>query len=660
MKKRSSEILKYIIVNDKETISIKELAKKYKISEKTLNRDFEEIDDFLKEINIHRLILNEENEVLNFNNDEKEIIDDQLLKLFNTFYIMSSNERIDYIITILLNNKKYVTMNDIADYLYVSRVTIMNDMADVENVLAKYNGVIDTRPGRGIKLVIEENDARILITDILMNTFFESNKEFEITSIFYYKIVSELYKTVNINDINRLLKQAENNSEQKFSSKGFRITLFYLYALANRREIDSQISQMRVTDEKEACATSKDILEYVCTNLGLSIGKEEVIWFDEFIHNKKVFIPSTNVDDYQEIYAVVVNFLYKISEELNVNLYDDYALFKFISLHLYAMSQRLNKGISQKNELKDIIKKEYPTTYKAVLNNINVIEEYFKVKVDDDELSYIVMHLCADLIRRKADNKRLSTMIVCPQGVAAAELLRAQVKQCFNVTVEKTITENHLAEEDNMDVDFIISTVAFSSKKVPIVVVDSILTAEKCDDIQTLMFRLLKEKGNVSGEKQLGIGENVQHLYQVIKPNNILISKEDLSWKKALQVCADRLIDNYETWDGFGGTIIKLVEENGPYIAVQKGLAVAHALCPDKTFNNACSLLVSKEGIHFGNEATDPIHLVFCLSINKSEAYIEIVKDILNIGRNRNYFDQIVNLESPREIYKLIKDYCQE
>lgn len=652
MKKRSSEILKYIIVNDNETISFKELSKKYKISEKTLNRDFEEIDDFLKEISVHRLIFNEENEILNFNNDEKEIINVQLLKLFNTFYVMSSSERIDYIITILLNNKKYVTMNDIADYLYVSRVTIMNDMADVETVLTKYNGVIDTRPGRGIKLVIEEYNARILISDILMNAFFKSNKEFEITSIFYYKIVSELYKTVDINEINRLLKQAENKSELKFSSKGFRITMFYLYALTNRREFDLT----NINKEKKI----NDILEYICTNLELSISNEESIWFDEFIHNKKVFIPSTNVDDYQEIYAVVVNFLYKISEELNVNLYDDYALFKFISLHLYAMSQRLKKGFSQKNELKEIIKKEYPTTYKAVLNNINVIEEYFKVKVDDDELSFIVMHLCADLIRRKADNKCLSTMIVCPEGVAAAELLRAQIKQCFNVSVKKTITENHLAEEDNFDVDFIISTVAFSSKKAPVIVVDSILSAEKCDDIQTLMFRLLKENGNVAGEKQLGIGENVQYLYQVIKPNTILISKEELSWKKALQVCANCLIDNYETWDGFGGTIIKLVEENGPYIAVQKGIAIAHALCPDKTYNNACSLLVSKNGIHFGNKATDPIYLVFCLSINKSEAYIEIVKDILDIGRSRSYIDQIINLENSREIYKLIKDHRQK
>ena len=136
MKKRSSEILKYIIVNDKETISIKELAKKYKISEKTLNRDFEEIDDFLKEINIHRLIFNEENEVLNFNNDEKEIIDDQLLKLFNTFYIMSSNERIDYIITILLNILFSIESNFTFLKYTIDKTIIYNKLPPVNNTPA--------------------------------------------------------------------------------------------------------------------------------------------------------------------------------------------------------------------------------------------------------------------------------------------------------------------------------------------------------------------------------------------------------------------------------------------------------------------------------------------------------------------------------------------
>lgn len=183
-KKRSSEILKYIITNDKAILPFKDLAAKYDISDKTLNRDLLEIDDFLKGMGIHPIMIDDKGNIINYSHAEKEDINNSMLVNFRTYYVMSSDERISFIMTILLNSKDYITMNDIASTLAVSRVTILNDMAEVERVIRIYHGKIDTRPGRGIRLKISEEDARLLIVDILKENFLHQTRNLKLQACF--------------------------------------------------------------------------------------------------------------------------------------------------------------------------------------------------------------------------------------------------------------------------------------------------------------------------------------------------------------------------------------------------------------------------------------------------------------------------------------------
>ena len=218
------------------------------------------------------------------------------------------------------------------------------------------------------------------------------------------------------------------------------------------------------------------------------------------MHDNKVFIPSADLNDYQDMYALVINFLYAVSNALGVNLYDDYALFRFLSLHLSSMAQRIKRKEKVENELREVIRKEYPDVYGAVEDNIDIIEDFFDVRIDDNEIAYIVMHLCADIIRRKSDTKRLDAAVFCPLGVASTELLRAQVKQYFNISVKEVISENHVAEE-MPEVDLVISTVAFNKEECPVIVVNPVLTGTDCDKIQTQIFKILREKDQLKKEE---------------------------------------------------------------------------------------------------------------------------------------------------------------
>ena len=69
----------------------------------------------------------------------------------------------------------------------------------------------------------------------------------------------------------------------------------------------------------------------------------------------------------------------------------------------------------------------------AVEKNLYLIEDFYSIKIDDNETSYIVMHLCADLERRRARNKKLSACIICPESIATGQLLGAQIEKYFNV-----------------------------------------------------------------------------------------------------------------------------------------------------------------------------------------------------------------------------------
>ncbi len=61
-------------------------------------------------------------------------------------------ERNQYILKYILYNNTYIKLEDLANSLYVSKFTILNDIKRIKPILLKYNLILVSKPYYGVKI----------------------------------------------------------------------------------------------------------------------------------------------------------------------------------------------------------------------------------------------------------------------------------------------------------------------------------------------------------------------------------------------------------------------------------------------------------------------------------------------------------------------------
>ena len=84
-----------------------------------------------------------------------------------SFVPNTGEERVYYILVMLLSQVDYIKLEDIADELYVSKYTVTGDLHRVEVLLGEYSLEILRRPNYGIKITGRETDIRNCMAHIL-------------------------------------------------------------------------------------------------------------------------------------------------------------------------------------------------------------------------------------------------------------------------------------------------------------------------------------------------------------------------------------------------------------------------------------------------------------------------------------------------------------
>lgn len=131
MNKRSREILLGLMDLEK-SFRIHELAEKFQVSERTIRNDINDVNDFLEQHELSAIKLGS-NGIL--------LVEDDIELAANLFnqndfytYRLSKEERKVLIEAILIQASGYTTLNNMAELLYVSRATVINDLESVKQI----------------------------------------------------------------------------------------------------------------------------------------------------------------------------------------------------------------------------------------------------------------------------------------------------------------------------------------------------------------------------------------------------------------------------------------------------------------------------------------------------------------------------------------------
>lgn len=676
MRKRSTEILEKLILSNSKSMEVKKLITTYRISLKTLRTDVNEINDFLLEAKMSPTKLNEKEKLILLEKDIMKI-QDRLNHMDTYSYKMSREERQIYIIAELLMSQDYITMQNLAKKLNVSRNTILNDFETVKDYCLAFNVNVLMKSSKGIKIECDQKDRNNLI----MQIFHDLEDDYMEKSFFHQLIQRKLGMKIPLEMIKEDLREYMEQQHMLVSDRVFSYVSIYLFVILNRK-----INKKRRTVEKLTGDTASDnLLNWFADKYEVSINKNDVKDFGRYMkqHDFNISSEQKEINDV-ELYGIIVYFLQMVGEDIECSLQSDTVLIESLLEHIRTLKNWEDYDFEM--PLSDELPIPKEILEKTIEKNSIILERYLGYPLTKEMKESIMIHICAAFVRNLEYLNLLEVLIVCPGSMATGKYLEAQVKNYFDFRVAAVIPSRDVEEFlKSNKIDFVISTVNVRSESVPCVKVQAQLTMNDINAIQNIAF-LLGRKENKSENESRYVEQNfldvmktflekldaskrdeffdevyalmetkIQStgksiLAQMLDPSKIMIKQEKITWEQGILQAADILEKKGCVGSDYGKKAVENVKEYGDYIIISKGIALAHAGKKEAhVYKDGLSLVMCPEGIEFteGNI----VYLVFCFAVAEEKDYLKLFQEIIALGKTQKKMKDILQQKNVVSLY---------
>lgn len=676
MRKRSTEILEKLILSNSKSMEVKKLITTYRISLKTLRTDVNEINDFLLEAKMSPTKLNEKEKLILLEKDIMKI-QDRLNHMDTYSYKMSREERQIYIIAELLMSQDYITMQNLAKKLNVSRNTILNDFETVKDYCLAFNVNVLMKSSKGIKIECDQKDRN----NLLMQIFHDLEDDYMEKSFFHQLIQRKLGMKIPLEMIKEDLREYMEQQHMLVSDRVFSYVSIYLFVILNRK-----INKKRRTVEKLTGDTASDnLLNWFADKYEVSINKNDVKDFGRYMkqHDFNISSEQKEINDV-ELYGIIVYFLQMVGEDIECSLQSDTVLIESLLEHIRTLKNWEDYDFEM--PLSDELPIPKEILEKTIEKNSIILERYLGYPLTKEMKESIMIHICAAFVRNLEYLNLLEVLIVCPGSMATGKYLEAQVKNYFDFRVAAVIPSRDVEEFlKSNKIDFVISTVNVRSESVPCVKVQAQLTMNDINAIQNIAF-LLGRKENKSENESRYVEQNfldvmktflekldaskrdeffdevyalmetkIQStgksiLAQMLDPSKIMIKQEKITWEQGILQAADILEKKGCVGSDYGKKAVENVKEYGDYIIISKGIALAHAGKKEAhVYKDGLSLVMCPEGIEFteGNI----VYLVFFFAVAEEKDYLKLFQEIIALGKTQKKMKDILQQKNVVSLY---------
>ena len=160
MKKRTLAIINELLAN-RNMCTITGLSEKFSVSQRTIRNDLNDISGILRENGKEELTLASGGKILceeDFESIRQFTAEEDLYS-----YKLSKEERIRIAAAFLVNSSEYITLSTIAENLFVSRATVINDLNEIKDYIAEGNLEVFSHPNKGLRVEGKESDKRLFL-----------------------------------------------------------------------------------------------------------------------------------------------------------------------------------------------------------------------------------------------------------------------------------------------------------------------------------------------------------------------------------------------------------------------------------------------------------------------------------------------------------------
>ena len=574
-------------------------------------------------------------------------------------------------------SQDYITMQNLAKKLNVSRNTILNDFETVKDYCLAFNVNVLMKSSKGIKIECDQKDRN----NLLMQIFHDLEDDYMEKSFFHQLIQRKLGMKIPLEMKKEDLREYMEQQHMLVSDRVFSYVSIYLFVILNRK-----INKKRRTVEKLTGDTASDnLLNWFADKYEVRINKNDVKDFGRYMkqHDFNISSEQKEINDV-ELYGIIVYFLQMVGEDIECSLQSDTVLIESLLEHIRTLKNWEDYDFEM--PLSDELPIPKEILEKTIEKNSIILERYLGYPLTKEMKESIMIHICAAFVRNLEYLNLLEVLIVCPGSMATGKYLEAQVKNYFDFRVAAVIPSRDVEEFlKSNKIDFVISTVNVRSESVPCVKVQAQLTMNDINAIQNIAF-LLGRKENKSENESRYVEQNfldvmktflekldaskrdeffdevyslmetkIQStgksiLAQMLDPSKIMIKQEKITWEQGILQAADILEKKGCVGSDYGKKAVENVKEYGDYIIISKGIALAHAGKKEAhVYKDGLSLVMCPEGIEFteGNI----VYLVFCFAVAEEKDYLKLFQEIIALGKTQKKMKDILQQKNVVSLY---------
>lgn len=690
--KREIELL-YLVNSSKDGFIYKELMQRFGYTERSFKYAVDLINSFLKENSQQAcFVLDNKRCYLKNTPLSMRFTLDHITK---ELYYLSKEDRSETIFFRYLADLHY-TIDEITDYLAVSKSTVKKSLADVREKCGEYGLELLNHKRMGIELKGRETVIRSALMDVLYKYCALSNE-------------GSRQRKLALKNCNPYLRewigevfnqfQSEQKAETLFSSiweylpviqndeiyilsKLNLILIFYRTGKGHYVSADAE-EYIGLEGRKLAEAISRSCEEH----LKIRLPSEEFFEF-VIVLNKGYSIESNEKDQYLLIGSMiwirrlVSDLLQKYTSQSLQLLTDEYSLNEALNMlynHFYAAVERVRRNIYIQNPILQDIKEEYTEAFHDVESSLEGLENYLEKKFSQDDIGYFTLLIENIISQVRKQKKRVRRIVlICGLGYGTAQVVKNKIIQKFDVVIEDVIPYYKLdAYADNQNIDLFVSTVPVKINTVKNVVeVNPLLTEQDTEalakagmvragnDLSVLM-QLIEQNAVITNrsrlEKELkklnGIRELKHSKYDILLKYlpecRILVNQTYENWQEAIAAAGGLLVKTDCVLQSYVEDMINNIKEFGSYITIGNGIALPHARNKNNVKKTAFSLITLKNPVVFENGKLIDTVISFCNAAGND--YTAALTAIMELSENQSFMDDKKKVKTPSQLLNYIK-----
>lgn len=391
----------------------------------------------------------------------------------------NARERSDYLMACLLFRPGYVKIEELCDFIYVSRPTLTGCLKMVEATLKRYHLSLERRPGYGIRVEGGEFDIRRLISDYFIRR--NCLTDFDIS-----------HQDQELQELARQVRTLMARYDVHLSEISFENFVNYTYISWKRirsgfsLHLDTE-NLMEIGLKEQSFV--RELIHTLEAEKGIHYTRDEEQYLQLYLAGKRMIGNMVENDSNfvinERTDRLALEMLKLAEQEYHLHFSNDFEIRMTLNQHLVPFDVRMRYQIPVKNPMLPEIKEKYSMAYQMAHVTSSVLREYYKKDIPEEEIGYFALIFALALEKGKTDC-RYDILVVCGTGKGTSRLLKYKYEQEFSDYLKNIYVCDLLGLEefDVSRVDYIFTTVPITREvAVPIIEVGMFLGT---DDIQKI------------------------------------------------------------------------------------------------------------------------------------------------------------------------------